>query len=212
MTELLTYSKFYSLDEGQDLFKLLDSEGIKYKIVYEKNLLDPVYIGESLDPMILLKIKSEDFIKVNNVVLNKLPINLDEINADYHLLHFSVEELQSVVEHPAEWNYFDRALAFRLLGNKAALKAEHNNKIVVEIEYQATSIKTYWIVIQYFMSVIILWAGIIIGLATLAGYKVLPNGRKVNLYDDHTRFHARIILTLGILRLFGFFFWAYFIN
>jgi len=68
VAELLTYAKFYSRQEAQPLAELLSQASIPVVIEEERNQLDKIYIGETLDPMVALKIPGRYFKKANQLV------------------------------------------------------------------------------------------------------------------------------------------------
>lgn len=196
MAELLTYAKFHTDDELATVTTILDKAGINYHVEKEKNLLDKIYVGESYDPMIALKIANTDFVTVNSLMVNSVEIDIDSINKDYYLLHFSIAELASVLEHPYDWNYFDQAFAKYLL----AQQQMDAPVAKTEIDYEPIGLAIQWLILEYLLSIVMVYAGIVIGGITLLAYKTLPNGKKVVIYNDQVRNHGKWMIVIGILR------------
>lgn len=63
-----TYARFYNLEEADALLLLLQSNNIPYLVSKDANQLDPLIIGDSMDPMILVSIPSQYFAEVNQLV------------------------------------------------------------------------------------------------------------------------------------------------
>lgn len=115
MPEFLTYSKYYNVEDAEDITQLLYKNGIQFLLQKDKELLDKIYIGDSIDPMIVLKIQSNDFEKVNRLLKEDAKRQVATLPTDYYLLHFTNEELQNVLTNPNDWNAFDQGIAEELL-------------------------------------------------------------------------------------------------
>lgn len=196
MPELLTYAKFHTNDELATVTTILDKASIAYTVEKEKNLLDKIYVGESYDPMIALKIANTDFITVNTLMVNSVEIDIDSINKDYYLLHFSIAELREVLEHPYDWNYFDQAFAKYLLAQQQMAAPVG----ATEIDYEPIDLGIQWFILEYLLSIVMVYAGIVIGGITLLAYKTLPNGKKVAIYNRQVRNHGKLMIVIGVLR------------
>jgi hypothetical protein len=68
MADLLTYAKFHSREDARPLAELLQDASIPFTIEVERNQLDNIYIGETLDAMVALKIPGPYFQKANELV------------------------------------------------------------------------------------------------------------------------------------------------
>ena len=208
MSQLLTYETFYTKEETKELTDLLDSAGILYEVEHNKNLLDKVYIGENLDPLIAVKIPSEHFEYVNEIVKDRAKSQVHNINPDYYLFQFSNEELIEVVKNKNEWNAFDQGLAEAIL-NERKVNYNASREKPVTVEYTPIRLEPVYLVLEYLLSIILPYAGIIIGLATITAFRTLHNGQKVKMYDEQTRQHAKIMLVIGIFRSLITFLFSY---
>jgi hypothetical protein len=200
MTEFLTYTKLYTDQEAQEFARFLEESKIEFKIEVEKDLLDKVYIGESFDPFIAVKIPQNQFEELNKILLRKAQSELNDINPDYYVFNFTDSELIEVLKNPNEWNHLDQALAQKLLTErKIEISAgiENPNSLQTFTPYR---LETSWILAEYLVSILFAFVGIMIGAFTLFAYKTLKSGNKVNMYDKTTRMHASIMIGIGILR------------
>ncbi|KAI9447029.1 hypothetical protein F5148DRAFT_1153561 [Russula earlei] len=73
--QFLTYARFQSAKEAEELTSFLLKHQIAFQVEEDKDVLDKIYIGESFDPMTLLKIKSTDFERLNNLVITELEVD-----------------------------------------------------------------------------------------------------------------------------------------
>lgn len=200
MTELLTFTKFHTTQEGETLIQMLRDAKIEYTIEYERNPLDKIYTGESPDPMIAVKIPAADFEEVNALLLAHAKTQLTGIDPGYYMLHFTNEELLDVINNPDDWNHFDQALAQKLLSERNVPLPAGLPQKPGEGHYKPARLETQWLLAEYLLSITLMYAGIIIGLVTLFAFKTLKTGKKANLYDEATRTHAKIMLGLGVLK------------
>ena len=212
MSELLTFSRFHSQQEAQELISLLENRGIEFKIDFEKDLLDKIYTGESQDPMIAVKIPEERFEELNTILLSQAQTQLTDIDPNYYLFSFSDSELIEVLNNRNDWNHLDQALAHQLLSERKIAIPDLSKKSKDTKSYVPLHLESSWIIAQYLLTLLLPYVGIIIGLATLFAYKTLSSGKKMKMYNEPTRNHAKIMLALGIIRTLYFFFGAWFQN
>lgn len=63
-----TYARFYNLEEADALLLLLRSNDIPFRVSKDVNQLDPLIIGDSMEPMVVVSIPSQYFAEVNQLV------------------------------------------------------------------------------------------------------------------------------------------------
>jgi hypothetical protein len=68
MTEFATYARFHAPQDAESLVTLLDIHKIPFNIEHEVNQLDPLIIGNSLDPMFVVNIPADKFEEVNKLL------------------------------------------------------------------------------------------------------------------------------------------------
>jgi len=115
MADLITYTKFFTLDDANPLLEILKKEGILYEIEKERNSLDSVYFGNEIAPMFAVKIPSDQFTRLNYLLEENASESIAHAEDDYYLYNFSNEELRSVIIDTDEWNTYDRELAQKIL-------------------------------------------------------------------------------------------------
>lgn len=199
MPTYLTYPRFYDQEQSKELTDFLDRERVPYIIEKDREVLDKIYVGETLDPLIRIMIKSEDFAKVNDLMITRYPVDLAQLDTDYYLFSFSNSELQEVLSSPDNWNYLDRAIAAKLLEGKQ-LTNTNISQVAETVDPAPEQISAAWLIAQYLLSLVFPYVGILIGIATLAAYRTTPDGKKRNIYNANTRMHAKIMLGIGIIR------------
>lgn len=199
MNRYLTYAKFTSENEAEDLCQFFNKNNIEFIIEQEKGILDKIIVGETFDHLFLLKIKESDFGKVGELIRTEFNVDASQINIDYYLFNFSNDELIRVFNSKDGWNYFDIALSKKLLEerNVSITQSEDTTNHLLSDQIRLAN---YILLIEYIISIAIGFAGIIIGLATLAAKKTSQNGQRINFYDSWTRKNAVIILFIGIIR------------
>lgn len=200
MSGFTSFAHYHTREEADAVADILKKEGIPYKVEHERNLLDKIYVGESLDPFYSVNIPPNFFEQANGVLLEQAKSQLEGINPDYYLFSFTNEELLEVKNNPGEWNHFDQALADKLLAErKVSTPAAAITAPVVKSKYPL-QLEIQWIVMGYVISILFTIGGILAGLITLNAGKTLPDGTKVPLYNKNTHQHATIILIIGIIR------------
>ena len=209
MPEFLTYSKYYNVEDAEDITQLLYKNGIQFLLQKDKELLDKIYIGDSIDPMIVLKIQSNDFEKVNRLLKEDAKRQVATLPTDYYLLHFTNEELQNVLTNPNDWNAFDQGIAEELLTKRNVEIMPTAASNTAAYLYKPIEIQPLFLVLQYILSAFILCAGVVIGLATIYAYKTLSNGKKVSIFSTSAIIHGKIFIALGVVRLVVFLVWIY---
>ena len=107
MSSLLTFSRFFSIEEAKPLTELLGKEHIVFLIEQEVNQLDPIYIGNNMDPMIVVKIPQESFRRVNDLLESRAAIEIQRADPQHYLYSFTNSELLNVLNNPEEWSLYE---------------------------------------------------------------------------------------------------------
>jgi hypothetical protein len=203
MTDFSTYSRFQTKEEAEKFAAALQQAGISSKVEAEKNILDKILVGETLDLLFAVKMASQDFEKAKTVEESIAEKELENINADYYLFSFSNAELIDVVTNKDEWNGFDIALAKKLLLERQVAYNADATK-AKKITYKPLRLEPIWLFVEYLLTVYFTMAGIVIGVSTFYAYKTLTTGERVRMYDDYTRNHAKLITIIGVFRIILF--------
>jgi hypothetical protein len=200
------YNTFHNEALARDLIEILDENGIAYKINDVKSSLDTLYRGSNpIDRQIEIKIKPNDFDKVNEIWRDQLEVNIDDLDSEHYILDFTNTELFEIIARPDEWSPVDFKLAIELLKKRGknidedllnSLKTQRINDLNKKEPSQ-----TPWIIVGYFVSVLGGILGMVIGMVIMQSKKVLPNGKKVYTYSAADRSQGTIIFYLGIFFL-----------
>jgi hypothetical protein len=204
--EFITYQKFNDPALADELGGQLENHRIKYFIEKESRTFDPTYsFNESSVTQYAVKIKSEDFEKVNQLLKDDESEDVTEIGKDYYLYSFTDDELMEVITKADEWSPFDVVLARKILAEKGKVLTDEAITAINEKRIEALKVpdppQTYWIVVGYVCAFIGGLLGIFIGWYLMNYKKTLPNGERVYEYSERDRRHGRIIFYIGIVVL-----------
>ncbi|WP_158995576.1 hypothetical protein [Mucilaginibacter sp. L196] len=202
--DFITYQRFNDIALANNLADILQRHNITYTIEEESLTFNPTFVlNNELANEYAVKIKSEDFEQVNQLLVEEETTNIDEVEADYYLFKFTNDELIDLITKADEWSAFDYLLAQKILTERGITindkyLAELKEKRIEELKEPETP-QTIWIVVGYMAAFLGGILGIFIGWHLLSSKKTLPNGEKVYDYNDHDRKHGRNIFYLSII-------------
>ncbi len=200
----ITYQRFNDIALANNLADILQRHNIEYTIEEESLTFNPTFVlNNELANEYAVKIKSEDFEQVNQLLVEEEATNIDEVEVDYYLFKFTNDELIDLITKADEWSAFDYLLAQKILTERGITindkyLAELKEKRIEELKEPETP-QTTWIVVGYMAAFLGGILGIFIGWHLLSSKKTLPNGEKVYDYNDHDRKHGRNIFYLSII-------------
>jgi len=202
--DFITYQRFNDIALANNLADILQRHSITYTIEEESLTFNPTFVlNNELANEYAVKIKSEDFEQVNQLLVEEETTNIDEVEADYYLFKFTNDELIDLITKADEWSAFDYLLAQKILTERGITindkyLAELKEKRIEELKEPETP-QTIWIVVGYMAAFLGGILGIFIGWHLLSSKKTLPNGEKVYDYNDRDRKHGRNIFYLSII-------------
>jgi hypothetical protein len=202
--DFITYQRFNDIALANNLADILQRHNITYTIEEESLTFNPTFVlNNELANEYAVKIKSEDFEQVNQLLVEEETTNIDEVEADYYLFKFTNDELIDLITKADEWSAFDYLLAQKILTERGITindkyLAELKEKRIEELKEPETP-QTTWIVVGYMAAFLGGILGIFIGWHLLSSKKTLPNGEKVYDYNEHDRKHGRNIFYLSII-------------
>ncbi len=206
MDEFLTFKTFYSEEEASFYKQFLHESGIESKIVkHRPAILDKVYAGTPMDNEYFLRLRSSDFNAANSIIDTYISTNITSLGKDYYLFSFSDKELLEIVEKRDEWSNQDFLLAKKILADRNITITEKQinsfrSDRFIELE-KPVRIDLVVIVLGYLLMLFFGFIGVFMGLMILAAKKNLPDGTRVTAYDESSRMHGRIMLTIGAVIL-----------
>ncbi len=126
---------------------------------------------------------------------------LAEVPADHYLFSFSDEELQDIARKPDEWNALDRKLARRLLAERGQYVPDAEVLTTARIEELAEPAEpqTIRVLIGYVCVVLFPYLAVFIGYHLNTAKKILPDGRRVYVYNSDDRGHGKWIFFISIV-------------
>ncbi len=201
--EFITYQKFNDPAFAEELTAQLDEHGIKYLVEEESFRFDPSLVLSNAPKEYAVKIKSEDFEKVNDLLKLNEAKNVEGVEKDYYLFSFTDDELMEVITKADEWSAFDVVLSRKILIDRG--KAISDNEITQIHEQRVEELRkpdppqTFWIVVGYAASLLGGVIGIFIGWHIYTYKKTLPDGERVYGYTGRDRWHGRAIFYLSIV-------------
>lgn len=207
MSQYAAFEKFFSPEQAEPVLAILKEHNVTYEFLKIGKVVDAMIAGETLNYNYELKIARNQFEYVNQLLLDKIQINLDNVDPEYYLFSFSDEELGEILRKPDEWGRQDYIIARQLLESRGINYSEEDltyfkNKrlqILARPEKEGKG----WLYAGYFFAAFGGFIGVLIGLALWQSTKVLPNGNKVYTYDQKTRNRGRRIMYISLI-VFGF--------
>src|ERR1700744_3803285 len=178
--EFITYQKFNDIALANELAGLLDENHIEYIIEEEAINFDPTFAYRNDSKAYAVKVKSDEFETINDLLKQDAAAHIDEAEKDYYLFGFSDEELKDVVLKADEWNAFDVQLARKLLAERGKAISDQEieeieNERLEELKEPGPS-QTFWIGVGYLFACLGGVLGSFIGWHLFTYKKTLPNG------------------------------------
>ena len=208
--DFITYQKFNDPALAEELAEQLEQHQIEYTIEEESTGFDPSLVMSNEAKYYAVKIKSDDFETVNELLKENEEVNTDEIDKDYYLFSFTDDELMEVVTKADEWSAFDVVLARKLLTERGKevsdqkIAAIHEQRIEELKQPEASQLS--WIIIGYLIALsgvilpfFVSAIGIFIGWHLSSYKKTLPDGERIYGYSETDRMHGKRIFYLGII-------------
>lgn len=200
--KFLTYRKFTTKVEVEEIIDVLKDNAVDFKLEDNTQVAPAVIVGQSLNPEIRLKIKPNDFLKVDKLVENYFENSLESIHKDHYLFSFTDEELFEIINRKDEWSHLDFSLAKKILKERGIEINEKLEDVLKQTRLTELTQKekgsTIWTGVGYLSAFFGGIIGIAIGLTLWRGKKTLPNGDRIFIYDKDARAHGIYITILGI--------------
>lgn len=203
MSNYAAYEKFFNPEQAAPVLAILSEHNITFEFLKIGKTVDAVIAGETLNYDYELKIARSQFEQVNQLLLDKIKINLEDVDPDYYLFSFSDTELVEILKKPDEWGRQDYIIARQLLESR---NVHYSDKELSNLKSERLQVLARpekegraWIYAGYFFSAFGGFFGVIIGLALWQSTKVLPNGDKVYTYDQKTRNKGQLIVFVSLI-------------
>lgn len=205
------FYKHIELDSEVEIIKnLLKGHDIPYELSSPNALLDSSIVGQGLFARHTLKLRLQDFEKVNRLIRNQIDEKNIDIDDFEHLQALNQDELVDILSNPSEWSIESVIAAKKILQSRdysisdnevEVLKNEHFDELQkgksVSTSLQLLSL--FAIILGFFGSVIFTIGGIAMGYYYSYGKKVDSEGQKYFVYNDKARLIGKFIFYLGII-------------
>ncbi len=224
MSEPLVFQQFENITEAEKVAAILEDAGIKTLVEKPSSILDSNIIGAKYGPTVNLKISGSDFKEAREILVEKMKVDLDDVDEDYMLLSFTNEELMDVVAKADEWGFYNYNIAIELLKKRGVSVSQEQKDTFAEERLtdlsQTKAIGVSWILFGYFIPVLNLcyfifgyqatlaatggwmfpgFGGLILGYVMSKAKTTLPDGQRLFVYDKNTRMHGFLILRINLL-------------
>lgn len=202
LLDFITFQKFNTKNDAIELIDFLETNHIEY--VFEDTSLsyDPTFSNNGLEKEFRIRIKQQDFDKVEELLRSFSDVDIDEVEPSYYLLQFTDEELMEVIAKSDTWSPFDYALALKLLKNRgkdlSAAQIDTLRQQRIKELSQPDNDQKMWIVIGYICAFLGGFFGILMGWHLRSHKKTLPDGSRIFAYSYKDRGHGKNILIIGI--------------
>ncbi len=207
--EFIKYRDFFEKETANDLIALLRENNVEYKIEEYRDSIAFTNRQNLLGNVTTVKIKQEDFPRVDELIAAQAKVQLADVASDHYLYSFTNEELLDVLGKPDEWSAIDYQLSKNILITRGIrVDDEMLNKLKNErlkALAQPEIAQTWWVWFGYAIAIVGVligpffggMIGIFIGWHLTTYKKVLPNGERIYGYRPQDRVHGRLILTIA---------------
>lgn len=201
--DLITFKTFNDVALANVLTELLAQHDIPYHVEENSTLFNSAFISNELTKEYEVKIRSQDFIRVNELLKEQETDDINQVGEDYYLFDFTDKELLEILAKADEWSSFDYQLARKILTDRGVeindKTLENLTKSRIEELRKIEPAQNSWVIAGYVFAL----GGGIIGLFVgwhLSSYKkTLPDGEMVYVYSEKDREHGKWIFYLSIV-------------
>lgn len=200
---LITFKTFNDVVLANELTDLLQQHNIEYDVEEQELSFNPTFVNSELSKEYAVKINSEDFNRVNQLLNDNEIDNINRVDKDYYLFDFTDNELIDVLAKADEWSPFDYQLARKILTERCVTLNEQilsnlNNKRIEELRIPEPA-QNVWILVGYVFAIAGGLLGLFIGWHLSSYKKTLPDGKQVYGYNENDRKHGKRIFLLSII-------------
>ena len=213
MSEFQLFQSYNTLEEAKGLIEDLTNNEIEYEIENNSNIEFSSFSNKPIPNMVTIRIKKEDFEKVDKLIKDGKILSVNGILNDYYLFDFTDNELKEILEQPDEWSKEDYLNAREILKERGKVLSDENIR-QLKINRNASLMlpekgNLAGIIVGYSFALLGGLFGIVIGYLLLTLKKTVPDGSRVFAYNRMTRTHGGIILVIGSLSIIGWLFYKY---
>ena len=206
------YRGFHSMAYAEEFAQFLQSKNIPCRLEKSRPLLDAAIVGHGLVPPALVKIRSRDFKKVNQILTESALKDPAYVEGHY-LQQLDDRELIGIVRKPNDWTVEDAAVARQILNDRGIpIPREHVENFNKKRNEELHRGKKANTGLMFFYFLCFAMAGLLFNPVFLAGGIILGwyywkdkgvdnQGQRFYTFAKQTRFYGNIIFYLGWLSL-----------
>lgn len=211
--EYITYKKFKSASEAEYLIEILENEKIEYYLDDIAPTYDITFTGGTdLEDKVALKVKQEDFSKIDKLLEEDAETEISSIDENHYLYQFSDDELVEILENFDDWGQTDYLLAQKILKDRGKEfskdKIQKLKTLKIEKLKKPEKGNTGWFIFGFISAFLGGLFGILIGYHHYNFRKKIITGERVFAYDEKTRKQGFNMFILGIISLI---FWIFYL-
>lgn len=204
MTQSLQFADYRSYEDIETakdlLLHILEHNSIPYEIEYTKSEMK-VYTGmASWIPKVVVKIPLSSFEKANALVESNA--QFITVPRNHYLVSFTDRELLDVVKNQDEWGMENYNIARKILeqrgkGVSQEQLSQYKMDRIAALS-KPTNVEQVWVYAAFASAVAGGIIAIIFGRMLYTSTKILPNGKRVYLYDAESRKNGQLIYYAGV--------------
>lgn len=202
------YRAFLNLEEANAFVSMLDANNIEHSLETSDTVIDKAIIGNGFIPKAILKVKNEDFQKVNGLIAYEIASGEYADYVDHYLNDFETEELKAIYEKPEDWTTEDAGIARIILRERGVeisteeIKAKKQARLEEIRKGQAgnrasMALYAFGIAFGLILNLFLLIAGIGMAYYYVFGKATDMVGQKYFVYDIRTRKIGKVMLYIG---------------
>jgi LPS O-antigen subunit length determinant protein (WzzB/FepE family) len=206
------YRSFENEENAKEFTDFLTENEVGFLLDSPEVLIDKSIVGTGFLPKITLKIKSQDFKKVNDLIAAQIEDTDIAAEGDY-LNDLNNEELTDILKNPDEWSIEDRIVAKKILVERgitysdteiSTFKNDKLQQIRAGKKASPLTLILYFlcILVGFYVGIFFTLAGIGMGYYYGYGTSTDINGEKYFAYDKETQRYGKIILYVGLVGFF----------
>ncbi len=199
----------YTLEEADAICAYLQEQGLNARLDSSKVNFD-ITFAHNQNHTYYVQLPKEAFSQGRAVLEKYYVSNIDDNALQAHFFsEYSNQELNEIVEQPAEWNAYDYNIAVQLLHTRGISYSQEELGLFYsdsQAEYYAPKrikFKLLWTLGMLVFPMI----GVIAATVVLLDKRIDDQGQKRFTYDQQSRSMSSFVLVLCIL-LIGFFFFS----
>lgn len=203
MEELIKYKAFQNLEDFEEFKDILSAQNIQFDTEdYPINYIADK-TNNNFNHEYVIKLKKDDFEKADKLQIEIAETEIKNVDPDYYLFDYSIDELRNIIKEKDAWNSFDVTLAMKILRDKGVelseedLAAMESERLTQLSEPDKKT--SFWVTLGYLSAILGGIFGILIGTHLANHKRILPNGEKVFDYTESDRKHGKYILIISLI-------------